>query len=54
MSVPPRLGYAGAPSGADYEYWREEFCRRVMTGDVVPLAEGTGALRRDGRCRCPA
>lgn len=40
MSVPPRLGYAGAPSGVDYERWREEFCRRVMTGDVVPLAEG--------------
>ena len=40
MSAPPRLGYAGAPSGADYEYWREELSRRVMTGDVVPLAEG--------------
>ena len=40
MSATPRLGYAGTPSGADYECWREEFCRRVMTGDVVPLAEG--------------
>lgn len=40
MSGTPRLGYAGVPSGADYERWREEFCRRVMTGDVVPLTEG--------------
>lgn len=37
---PPRLGYSGAPSGPAYESWREEFCRRVMAGDVVPLAEG--------------
>lgn len=39
-NAPPRLGYSGDPSGPVYESWREEFCRRVMTGDVVPLAEG--------------
>jgi len=36
----PRLGYSGSPKGAEYERWREEFCRRVMTGDVVPLIDG--------------
>jgi AraC-like DNA-binding protein len=36
----PRLGYAGEPGGVAYESWREEFCRRVMCGDVVPLADG--------------
>lgn len=40
MTVTPRLGYAGVPSGADYEHWREEFCRRVMAGDIQPLVEG--------------
>lgn len=36
-----RFGYAGQPDGADYERWREEFCRRVMTRDAVPLTRGT-------------
>ncbi len=36
----PQLGYSGRPSGHDYERWREEFCRRVMTGDIVPLIDG--------------
>lgn len=36
----PRLGYSGDPKGAEYERWREEFCRRVMTGDMVPLIDG--------------
>lgn len=36
----PRLGYAGDPSGLAYDAWREEFCRRVMCGDVAPLAPG--------------
>jgi AraC-like DNA-binding protein len=40
MTGLPRLGYSGDAQGAAYEHWREEFCRRVMTGDVVPLAEG--------------
>jgi hypothetical protein len=36
----PQLGYAGEPGGTAYEAWREEFCRRVMCGDVVPLESG--------------
>ena len=36
----PQLGYSGSPSGPKYERWREEFCRRVMTRDIVPLVDG--------------
>lgn len=36
-----RFGYAGEPSGVEYERWREEFCRRVMTRDAVPLTQGS-------------
>ncbi|WP_312010980.1 helix-turn-helix transcriptional regulator [Bradyrhizobium sp. AUGA SZCCT0042] len=36
----PRLGYTGDPHGPAYDAWREEFCRRVMCGDVAPLAAG--------------
>ncbi|CAN7510292.1 AraC family transcriptional regulator [Bradyrhizobium sp. LjRoot220] len=41
----PRLGYTGDPDGPAYDMWREEFCRRVMCGDVAPLA--TGPVRCD-------
>ena len=34
------FGFEGDPKGADYEYWREEFCRRVLVADVVPNYPG--------------
>lgn len=37
---PPQFGYAGDPSGPAYEFLREEFCRRVMMVDLVPLGDG--------------
>ena len=36
----PQLGYSGHPAGPEYQQWREEFCRHVMTGDVAPLIDG--------------
>jgi AraC-like DNA-binding protein len=36
----PQFGYAGDPSGAKYEFWREEFCRRVMVVDLTPISDG--------------
>jgi AraC-like DNA-binding protein len=36
----PTLGYTGSPDGAEYEQWREEFCRRVLTADIEPLQAG--------------
>lgn len=36
----PLFGYDGDPSGRDYERWREEFCRRVMVVDLMPIGEG--------------
>ncbi|HYD15611.1 MAG TPA: hypothetical protein VEA77_04365, partial [Hyphomicrobium sp.] len=35
-----RFGFDGDPKGANYECWREEFCRRVLDADVVPIAPG--------------
>lgn len=37
---PPQFGYSGEPSGPAYEFLREEFCRRVMEVDLVPLSDG--------------
>ena len=34
------FGYEGDPKGADYEFWREEFCRRVLVADLVPNSPG--------------
>lgn len=34
------FGFEGDPNGAGYEFWREEFCRRVLDADVVPIAPG--------------
>jgi AraC-like DNA-binding protein len=39
-SGPPQFGYSGDASGPAYEFWREEFCRRVLDADVVPIAPG--------------
>jgi AraC-like DNA-binding protein len=36
----PQFGYAGDASGAGYEFWREEFCRRVMVVDLTPISDG--------------
>lgn len=36
----PQFGYDGDPSGAGYEFWREEFCRRVMVVDLTPISDG--------------
>jgi AraC-like DNA-binding protein len=36
----PQFGYAGDPSGTGYEFWREEFCRRVMVVDLTPISDG--------------
>lgn len=36
----PQFGYSGDPSGPDYEFWREEFCRRVMVVDLTPISDG--------------
>lgn len=37
---PLQFGYSGEPSGPAYEFWREEFCRRVLVADVVPIQPG--------------
>lgn len=34
------FGFEGDPKSTGYEYWREEFCRRVLDADVVPIAPG--------------
>jgi AraC-like DNA-binding protein len=34
------FGFEGDPKGADYEFWREEFCRRVLVADLVPNSPG--------------
>src|SRR5947209_3791151 len=34
----PVFSYAGAPSGQEYEAWREEFCRRFCQLDAEPGA----------------
>ncbi|MFT3810909.1 MAG: helix-turn-helix transcriptional regulator [Micropepsaceae bacterium] len=36
----PSLSYRGPAHGPAYEFWREEFLRRVMSGDMAPLADG--------------
>ncbi len=36
----PRFGYAGTASGQKYDFWREEFCRRVMAVDLTPMSTG--------------
>lgn len=41
----PVLGYEGEPHGAAYQRWRDEFGRRIMAVDFVPLAPGP--LRRE-------
>ena len=44
IPLPPvgalHFGFDGDPKGADYECWREEFCRRVLDADVVPITPG--------------
>lgn len=42
---PLAFGYSGDPSGRAYEFWREEFCRTVMSADLVPI--GTGPMRHN-------
>ncbi|MFN3622926.1 MAG: AraC family transcriptional regulator [Hyphomicrobium sp.] len=39
-SGPPQFGYSGDAAGPAYEFWREEFCRRVMVVDLAPLNDG--------------
>jgi AraC-like DNA-binding protein len=36
----PQFGYSGEAQGAEFEFWREEMCRRVLVADVVPLDAG--------------
>lgn len=36
----PQFGYSGEPSGQDFEFWREEMCRRTLVADVVPMESG--------------
>lgn len=36
----PQFGYSGEAKGPDFEFWREEMCRRVLVADVVPIDPG--------------
>ncbi|MDD1533352.1 AraC family transcriptional regulator [Bradyrhizobium sp. WBOS4] len=36
----PQLSFSGDPTGPAYEGWREQFCRKVMGTDFVPIGDG--------------
>lgn len=40
MLAPPKITFEGPPSGAAYEAWREEYCRKVISCDLSPLSGG--------------
>ncbi|MFA5901849.1 MAG: AraC family transcriptional regulator, partial [Hyphomicrobium sp.] len=36
----PQIGFSGEQNSPAYEFWREEFCRRLIAADLAPIGPG--------------